>query len=178
MNLKRYMFLFVISVLSFAAEAQEVKIGYTNIELILAYMPESKSMEQQLNSYQKQLADGLSAKQAYAEQQLQLYLEKEEKNQLSEAEKEKWQTDLLKLDTDISNYSKEAEKQLQMKREALLTPILTKLQNALDKVAEDNGYTYILNQTTSAGVSTILYGPDEDDVTKAVMTELNIPMPE
>ena len=63
------------------------------------------------------------------------------------------------------------------KREELLLPVLEKLQNKIDEVAKSNGFTYILNQTTSTGVSTILFGPEENDITEKLMTALGIQIP-
>jgi len=52
------------------------------------------------------------------------------------------------------------------------------MEAAIDKVARENGFTFIMNQTTSSGISTILYGPEEADITTQVMSELNIPIQE
>ena len=55
------------------------KIGYTNIELVMAYMPESKSIEQQLQTYQKKLAEKLKVKDDYVKQKYQEHMEKKER---------------------------------------------------------------------------------------------------
>ena len=61
------------------------------------------------------------------------------------------------------------------KRSTLLNPILEKLQNAIDKVSENNGFSFVLNQTTSSGVSALLYGPDNCDISQELAMELGIP---
>lgn len=168
----------LLALLSFNSAAQEVKIGYTNIELLLAYMPEAKQMEAQLNAYQQQLGKQLQTKQSYGQSRLGEYMEKKEAGLLSPQEDQLWQQELQKLDSEITKFASDAEEKLLAKREELLAPILEKLQKAIDDVAEEKGYTYLLNQTNSSGVSTILYGPDENDVTEAVMKQLNIQIPE
>ena len=177
MIFKRALLVFAVAFVSFAGNAQEVKIGYTNIELLLVYMPEAKQMEQQLDTYQKQISEQLQAKQAHGQNRLEEYLRKKEANLLSAEEDEKWQEELQKLDAEITQFASEGEADLLAKREELLTPILEKLQKAIDDVAKEKGYTYLLNQTNSSGVSTILYGPEENDVTEDVMKKLNIKMP-
>lgn len=176
MKLVKTLLIVAVVFFSYSGSAQEVKIGYTNIELLLAYMPEAKQMEQLLATYQKKLSEQLQAKQTYVQNQLSAYLEKKEKNLLSPEEDTRLQKELEKLDAELQQFTSEAEAKLLAKREELLAPILEKLQNALDDVAEEKGYTYLLNQTNSSGVSTILYGPDENDVTKDVMRKLNIPV--
>lgn len=81
------------------------------------------------------------------------------------------------MDSEITKLASDAEAEIVTKREDLLEPILEKLQNAIDAVAEEKGYTIVLNQTNSSGVSTILYGPEEDDVTQAVLKKLNVQIP-
>lgn len=177
MNIKRALLLFAVAFVSFTGNAQEVKIGYTNVELLLAYMPEAKQMEQQLDTYQKQIGEQLQAKQTYGQGRLEEYMRKKEANLLSAEDDQKWQEELQKLDAEITQFASDGEAKLLAKREELLVPILEKLQTAIDDVAKEKGYTYLLNQTNSSGVSTILYGPEENDVTEDVMKKLNIKMP-
>ena len=155
----------------------QIKIGYTNIELVLAYMPEAKQVEQTLGTYQKKFAEQMQVKQQYAQSKLQEYMEKKEANQLSPTDDENRQKELQALDQEIQKYAAESEQKLLQKREEMLLPVLEKLQDKIDKVAKDNSYTYILNQTTSTGVSTILFGPEENDITEKLMTELGIQIP-
>ncbi|MEM0996655.1 MAG: OmpH family outer membrane protein [Bacteroidota bacterium] len=154
------------------------KIGYTNIELVMAYMPESKSIEQQLGTYQKKLAEKLKVKDDYVKQKYQEYLEKKERGTMSPDEQKRLETELLQLDEEVQKMAADSEYDLMAKRQELLEPVLKKLQDAIDSVAETGGYSYILNQTTSAGVSTILHGPEDADVTEAIFAKLGMKMPE
>lgn len=156
---------------------QDVKVGYTNAELILAYMPEARSMEQSLATFQKKLAEALQTKEQYLQQKYQEYIELKERGSLSEEDGKRRETELMQLDNEVKKLAQESEQKLVMRQQELMKPILEKLQNAIDKVAEANGLTYIMNQTTSAGVSTILYGPKENDMTEAIMKELGIQIP-
>ena len=155
----------------------QVKIGYTNVELVLAYMPESKSVEQTLSTFQQKLQQQLEAKQKYARTKLEEYVEKRDKNLASPEQMGVMENDLQKLDTEITAFASDSEQKMMAKREELLVPILEKLQNAIEAVAKDSGYVYILNQTTSSGVSTILFGPEENDITEPLFKKLGIPMP-
>ena len=54
--------LFILALgFSIVTEAQ-MKIGYTNLELIVAYLPETKQANQELQIYQQQLTKNLEAK--------------------------------------------------------------------------------------------------------------------
>jgi outer membrane protein len=170
--------LVALLVTSLSAQAQ-VKIGYTNLEVVLASMPEAKTMETSLRTFEQKLAEKIKIKDEYVKQKYQEYLEKDQQNKfLSPAEKEAAEKELLRLDEEVQKLASDAEYDIMAKRQALLEPILAKMQTAIDAVAVEGGYTYILNQTTSAGVSTILYGPDEADITKALFTKLGLKYPE
>lgn len=51
-------------------------------------------------------------------------------------------------------------------QQELIAPTLDKLQKAIDEISKTEGYTYVLNQSTSTGVSTILFGPESDNITE------------
>ena len=117
---------FVLS--AFAANAQ-VKIGYTNVELVLAYMPESKMVEQSLQTFQQKLQQQLEAKQKYARTKLEEYVEKRDKNLASPEQLTLMEKELEKLDIEITTFAQEAEQKMAAKREELLVPILEKLSS-------------------------------------------------
>lgn len=162
----------------FSIDPDDVAIGYTNVELILYYMPEAKSMEQVLATYKKKLETDYHTKQEYFKSKYEEYLQKESRNELSPQAKNDMVVELTRLDAELKQFAQEAEKKLSDKRSELLAPILEKMEAAIDKVARENGFTFIMNQTTSSGISTILYGPEEADITTQVMSELNIPIQE
>ena len=162
----------------FSIDPDEVAIGYTNVELILAYMPEAKSLEQVLETYQKKLENDYRTKQDYFKLKYEEYLEKESRNELSPQAKNDMVAELTRLDAELKQFAQGAETKLSDKRSELLEPILEKMENTINKVARENGFTFIMNQTTSSGISTILYGPEEADITTQVMSELNIPTQE
>lgn len=177
MKLKALFALFSFAVLLGTSAMAQVKIGYTNVEAVLANMPDSKLVEKQLETFQKKLAANLKVKDDYVKQKYQEYLDLRERGTMTPEEQQRREAELLKLDEEVQKLAADAEYDLMAKQQELMEPVLEKLQNAINAVAKAQGFTYILNQTTSAGVSTILYGPEENDVTEAVFKQMGIPMP-
>lgn len=157
--------------------AQEVKIGYTNIELVLAYMPEARQMEQQLQTYQRKLGEQVQSKEQYGQAKMQEYQQMLQANSLSPEEQKRREEELQRLSEELQIFAGESEQKLLEKRQQLLEPILERLQNTINSIAAQRGYTYILNQSNSSGVSNILYGPEENDITKPLMKALGIELP-
>ena len=70
----------------------------------------------------------------------------------------------------IANFQQNAQISLQQKQQELLDPIIEKVRQAIDQVAIDGNYTYILD--TSAG--SLLYYKESEDILSKVKKELGI----
>lgn len=162
--------------LALATTSYAQKIGYANVDLILVYMPETKSMNQQLQTYQQKLGEQIQKKQEYAQLKLQ---EAQQKAQAgaSEEELQPLSEELQKLDQDIQKAASDADQKLAKKRQELLEPITEKLGKAIKEVAESGGYDYVLNTVDGSGVSVVLHGPETNDITREVMEKLGIQVP-
>lgn len=174
MRILFYIF-FVAAIIGLAPRAQaQEKIGFTNIELILAYMPETEQIEKQLATMEKKITEQLEIKQKYYQQKLMEYMEKKQKGTLSESEEAAYIKELQKLEGEVQQGLQLAQQKLLQKRMELLKPIQDKMQNAIDQVAKEGGYTYILNQAVGSGIPSILYGAESMDVTEKIAGKLGI----
>ena len=154
--------------------AQKGKIGYCNVDYILAYLPDTKEAESSLKTYQAQLDNQYQAKLKDFQTKYQAY----EKGQATmpasiKADKEK---ELQDLNARIESFSRNAEADLQKKQVELMQPIFDKINNAIENVAKENGYEYILN-ANSSGVSIVLYAPEQNNVSNLVLKKLGVTPP-
>ncbi len=164
--------LLVLGGIALSTSAQ-TKIGYCNIEAILVRMPETQTMNQQLQTYRQKLSEGLQTKEQYAQTKMQEYQEKAQAG-ATEDDLKPLQEELMKLDQELSSENQEAQQKLMEKRNELLAPITEKIDKAIKDYAQANGYTYILNTVDGSGVSIILNAPEEDNVTRSIMESLGI----
>lgn len=163
----------VAAFIAFAGNSvAQVKIGYTNVEVILSYMPEAKAIESQLQLFQSKLSEQLNVKETYYQDKIKTYQQTVSK--LTPEQKTALEKEIIALEDEIKKFAEEADYKLMAKREELLNPVVTKLQGAIDAVAKENGYTYILNGSNSSGVSMVLVGPESDDVTQKIAQKLGI----
>lgn len=167
----------LLSSLCFGASAQ-LTIGYTNLELVLSVMPETKVANQELRTYEQKLAEKLQVKSSYFDSKLEEHNTKQQRNGYATPQEEEGAVEeLRKLQEEIRAAANEADQQVQQKRQELYSPILEKLQAAIEVVAKANGYTYILNIGGTTGASNILYGPESDNITEKLLTHLGIELP-
>ncbi|GIV23677.1 MAG: OmpH family outer membrane protein [Bacteroidia bacterium] len=151
-----------------------LRIGYTNLELVLSYLPEAQQVEQQLRTYERKVIEQLNIKQSYLQTKVEEYTELKQQGKLTPAQEEERRKEILRLDEEIKRFQEESEQNYLKKKAELLQPVIEKLQKAIDELAAAEGYDYILNNSNSTGVAFILHGPKGDDVTEKLLKRLGV----
>lgn len=158
----------------FAAQAQEVKIGYTSVEFIMDLMPEMEQIGADIQDYQTQLQTNIQTKAADFQRQVQAY--QQAAPTMTEEARAAKEGELTKIQNDLQKYEQDAQVSYQRKLQELLEPVQTKVINAINAVAAENSYTHIFAET--AGQSPILlYTKEEDKFTELVLAKLGLQMP-
>jgi outer membrane protein len=154
--------------LAFSAEAQ--KFGYTNSQAILMEMPDVKRADAKLADLQKQL-------QKKGEQMLKAYQTKRadlqrryDGGEISPAQANKELEALGQEEQKLMKYEQDMMTQLGQKREELIKPILQKVQDAIDAVAKEKGYKYVIDSSTGV----LLYADPSNDITSSVKAKLGM----
>lgn len=153
---------------------KSLRIGYTNLELVLSYLPEAQQVEQQLRTYEKKVIEQLNIKQSYLQTKVEEYTELKQAGKLTPAQEEERRKEIIRLDEEIKRFQEESEQNYLKKKAELLQPVVEKLQKAIDELAAAEGYDYILNNSNSTGVAFILHGPKGDDVTERLLKRLGV----
>ncbi len=154
------------------ARAQELKIGYTDHELIIAQMPEYQEILKQL---QQEAAGGQKEYEAKV-QEFQKKLEDYQKKQalLSPEARQKREAELVQMQQEIQQFLAQKEQALGQKEAELMQPLLQKLDNAIQEVAREQGIDLVL-RARAGQEPIILYASDRIvDVTEAVMRKLGL----
>ncbi|TDK46024.1 OmpH family outer membrane protein [Algoriphagus formosus] len=158
----------------FAAQAQELKIGYTNVEFIMDLMPEMEQIGADLQDYQTQLQTNIQTKANDFQRQVQTY--QQAAQTMTDDARAAKEAELTKLQQDLQKYEQDAQVSYQRKLQELLEPVQTKVINAINAVAAENNYTHIFAET--AGQAPILlYTKEQDKFTELVLAKLGLEMP-
>jgi outer membrane protein len=155
-----------------AAHAQApLKIGYTSVEYVLSQMPERKQIESDLKTYSAQLESQLKSKQTEFDAKLKAY--QAGGPTMTDVVKRDKEKELQTLQQGLQEFSQTAQQSLQQKQQQLLSPVLDKIQKNIDLVANESGYSYVLN--SDAGSSPILlHGPKEGDISDLILKKMGI----
>jgi outer membrane protein len=160
----------------FVAQAQsDIKIGYTNVELLMDLMPEMEQISADIQDYQTQLQTSLQTKSQDFERRVQSY--QQAAPTMTEDARAEREQELRRLQQEVQKSEQDAQVAYQRKLQELLEPVQQKVFNAINSVAAENNYTHILSE--SAGNSPILlYTRDDDKFTEMVLAKLGIQLPE
>lgn len=149
--------------------AQTPKIAHVNTSEIMNDMPERPKAEKDLETYYNELQEQLKV--MYAEYQTKLQDYQANAETMSNLVKQSKEKELVDLESRITAFQNNAESEFDAKRAELLKPLLEKIQNAINAVGTEKGYTYIIDLATG----TVVYvGTDAIDITKDVKAKLGI----
>lgn len=153
-----------------------VKIGWTNIDHILQNLPESKEIQAKLSTeraqyeklYNEKLSEGLKLQEDYQKNAATM-------SEVIRRDKEKV---LQNKQQELQELQQNAQAALQAKEQELVDPVMNKIQKAIEAVAKENGYTYILNSDAGFGTTPVLLvAPDGDNISDLVFKKLGITVP-
>ncbi|CAG5086180.1 OmpH family outer membrane protein [Parvicella tangerina] len=133
------------------------KVGYINTNELWVLMPEKQAADEELKKMEEQMVTYYQQEQKTFEIGVNTFV----KDSASMTELVKKQT-LQKLQQQQENLQampKAANDELAKKQEQLYNPIREKMQKAIDEVAKENGYDYILD----AAYGNIVYARNDDD---------------
>lgn len=158
----------------FVAQAQDVKIGYTNVEFIMDLMPEMEQIGADIQDYQTQLQTNIQTKGEDFQRQVQTY--QQAAQTMTEEARATKEQELQTLQGTLQKFEQDAQVSYQRKLGELLEPVQTKVINAINTVAAENNYTHIFAET--AGQSPVLlYTKEQDKFTELVLAKLGLEMP-
>ncbi len=175
------LFATIIAALMFAgisvkAQTPTMKIGYTDVEYLLVNLPDAKDIEAKLKTEKAQYDKMLTDKTTDFQKKLDDY----QKNAAT-------MSDIIKADTEKSlkalqeqyqEFQTNSQDALQRKQNQLVQPVMVKIQQAIDAVAKENGYTHVFNINAGQGTTAVLLvAPEQDNISNLVFKKLGATPP-
>lgn len=143
------------------------KTGYINFQQIIGMMPESKLANDTLNVLQEKLnKEGQQLLDEYTKKVKEL----DSVGTMSPAMVEIKSAELKSAQTSIQQYRQLSEQTMSKKEQELLTPILDKAKKILKAVANEKGYTLVIDNSRDA----VLVSAEADDLMPAVKVKMGI----
>lgn len=147
------------------------KYGHLNSGNLLQELPEVKAANTQLESFQQQLVSKGEEMATAFQTKLGAYLKKAEGGVLSQVQMQEQEAALSKERENIVKYEQEVIMKVKEKRQALIEPILKRVDEAIQAVGKENGYQMIFD---TSQINAILFVKESDDVASLVKKKLGM----
>lgn len=151
-----------------AVAQKTVKLGHINSNDLMQIMPGRDSAQTVLQAEVQELEATLKTMQAEMEKRYNEYMEGQAG--WTELIRNTKQREIQDMGARIQEFQENAQKQLQERESTLLKPIIDRAKKAIEDVAREGGYTYILD----AGTAAVLYSQDSDDIMPQVKKKLGL----
>lgn len=161
----------VFTTISMASTLTAQKYGHLNFGNLVALMPETKSADETLAQYQKQLiAEGEKMVEKFQEDYGE-FVKKAQSGTMTPKDQQEKQLALQKRQQEIIAYEQEVMEKVDKRRQELLEPIINKAQQAIDEYAKANGYAMIFDTSV---FNAVLYARESDDLLPAIKAKLGL----
>ncbi|HWD87716.1 MAG TPA: OmpH family outer membrane protein [Mucilaginibacter sp.] len=159
--------LFCMVFAGITASAQ-VKIGYINLSQLVQLMPETKTIQENVNAYSKQFLDQLTT----MDNEFKARAADFQKNQstMTDAVRSAKQAELADMQKRMQDYSNDSQQKVEAKSAELAKPLLDKMRAAVAQVAKEKGFSYVINTAQTD----LIVSPPGDDLTADVKAKLGI----
>jgi outer membrane protein len=171
--MKKITLLLVIAISLTAATtntANAQKIGYIRIDDIVGLMPELQKVNMDTVG-QKFVQDSVLPRYNYLQSEYTRKLTEYTDSTKSAAVRAEILKDLQQTKTELDGAEGVIQQVQQYKQQELLQPYYAKAKKAIDQVAKEKGYAYVLSKDV------FIVAPEGDDMTMPVLGKLNIKLP-
>lgn len=168
---KNLLAVIALSILSVTAFTQTQKTAYADVDYILSQLPEFKNIQSELQTYRSQLQKQYEAKVQEYQQKVQTY--QQEEATMVDAIKADRQRDIRQMEQNIRQFEMDMQESFSKKQQTLLNPVYEKIGNAIETVAKEEGYTFVLT-TRANGMDVLLYGEEQYDLSDTILRKLGV----
>ena len=148
------------------------KIGHADWEYIFGQLPEYKQIENELKTFETQLQNQLKTKSQELETKYKAYTALPANT--PDAIKKDKESELAYLQENIQKFQQDAQTSMQNKQNDLLNPVFVKVGKAIEEVALENGYSYIINPQMIGGGDVLLFTDEKYNISNLVLKKLGI----
>jgi outer membrane protein len=159
----------VVLFVSFGYGQAAVKFGYIDSNEILTLMPETDSLQKELQAYAEYLDQQMST--MAMEYQTKVNDYQENYNTMSDLIRQTKEKEITDLQARIQAFQSSADQDLGAKQAELFNPLIDRVKEAISQVGKENSYTYIFD----IGSGAVVYYENGDNILPLVKTKLGLP---
>jgi outer membrane protein len=151
------------------------KIGHADWEYIFSHMPEYKQIQIDLKTHETQLQNQLKLKSQEFEAKYKSF--QSLPADTPEAIRKDKESELAYLQENMENFRRNAQASIEKKQHELIAPVFTKVGQAIEAVANEHGYSYIINPQMLRGGDVLLFSDQKYNISNLVLKKLGVTLP-
>jgi outer membrane protein len=148
------------------------KIGHADWDYIFTQLPEYKKIESELKVYEAQLQNQFKIKSQELENKVKAY--RSLPADTPDAIRKDKETELAYLEQNIQKFQQDAQISMQKKQTDLINPVFARVGKAIEEVAVERGYSYVINPQMIGGGDVLLFADAKNDISDLVLTKLGV----
>jgi outer membrane protein len=153
-------------------ETHVQKIGYADTEYILTQLPKFKQIDNELKTHGSQLENQLKAKIEDYQGKVKAYQGMPATTpDAIKADKER---ELAALQENIQKFQQDAQSSIQKKQAELMDPIYKQIGKAIEDVAKENAFTFIIQPQLPSGGDVLLYSDEKYNISNLVLKKMGV----
>jgi len=143
-NILKLFVVLLVATFSMNVQAQAgLKIGYLDFQELITLMPGQEEINKKLDEHVSGLQSQLQAMQSEYETKVNDY--QAGQATMSDIIKQTKEKEITDLQQRIEAFNQQAQVDIQNKQVELTQPLIDKAKKAIEDVAKENGFTYIIN---------------------------------
>jgi outer membrane protein len=141
-----------------------------NPDEVLDALPETAQVEADLQQYVQERQAAYQERYQNWISELTAFSERVDAGELTEEAQQQEQQRLTGLQEELSNMQARMQRQIQQRQNELINPLLTRVEDAMNEVAEELGLEFVINKNASTGDPIIYYSSQRGvDITERVI---------
>jgi outer membrane protein len=170
--MKRILLTTIILLLPALAFGQ-LKVGIMSPDDVLDSLPETAEVEANLQQFIERQTNNYQQRYQAWLQEVTSFAERVEAGELSTAEQEREEERLVEMQDELSNLQNRLQRQIQQRQNELFTPLLNRVERAMEEVSSEMGLDFVINKTASTGDPIVYYSSQRGvDITQRVIEKL------
>lgn len=155
------------------AQAQ-LSVGVMSPDQVLDALPETAQIESQLQEFVQQREQEFQARYQSWIEEITAYSEAAESGELTEQQQVEEEQRLADLEEELSSFQTRTQNQIRQRQNELFTPLLSRVEEAMQNVSDEMGLSYVLNKQSGTGDPIVYYISDRGvDITDRVIQYLS-----
>jgi len=170
--MKKIKLLLLILFIPMLASAQ-LSVGVMSPDNVLDSLPETAEIESTLQQFVQEREQRFQQRYQSWIEELTEYTERAEAGELSEQQQQAEEERLSELEEELSSLQNRIQNQIRQRQNELFTPLLNRVEAAMETVAREMGLDYVINKQSGTGDPIVYYMSDRGvDITERVIQHL------